>query len=142
MRLQNPNQARETIHLRRSLLRSAAGCVAFGLLTATAQTTQPPQSTGMPMISPIANRAADANAPAVRGEQQEKQRGFDAADTERKRQLASDCAMLLQLATGLKAEVDKTTKDTLSLTVIRKANEIERLARNVKDRTKDAVKNN
>jgi len=39
---------------------------------------------------------------------------------------------LLKLATDLKAEVDKTTKDTLSLNVIRKADEIERLAHNVK----------
>jgi hypothetical protein len=60
----------------------------------------------------------------------------EAANAERRRQIAEDAARLLQLATGLKAEVDKTDKDTLSLTVIRKADEIEKLARAVKDKMK------
>jgi hypothetical protein len=41
---------------------------------------------------------------------------------------------LLKLATDLKAEVDKSTKDTLSLGVIRKAEEVEQMARGMKDR--------
>ena len=40
------------------------------------------------------------------------------------------------MATDLKAEVDKTTKDTLSLSVIRKADEIEKLAHSVKEKMK------
>jgi hypothetical protein len=44
--------------------------------------------------------------------------------------------MLLKLATELKAEVDKTTKDTLSLSVIRKADEIEKMAHGVKEMRK------
>lgn len=43
-------------------------------------------------------------------------------------------AALLKLATELKAEVDKSTKDTLSLGVIRKANEIEHMAHGMKDK--------
>jgi hypothetical protein len=43
------------------------------------------------------------------------------------------------MAAELKAEVDKTTKDTLSLNVIRKADEIERLAHNVKEKMKLTV---
>lgn len=39
---------------------------------------------------------------------------------------------MLKLATDLKAEVDKSTKDQLSVTVVRKASEIERLARRVR----------
>jgi len=39
----------------------------------------------------------------------------------------------------LKAEVDKTTKDTLSLDVIRKADQIEHLARSFKGKTKLAA---
>jgi hypothetical protein len=35
---------------------------------------------------------------------------------------------------ALKAEVDKTNKDMLSLNVIRKADEIEKLAHNVKEK--------
>jgi hypothetical protein len=43
---------------------------------------------------------------------------------------------LLALAIALKAEVDKTSKDTLSLTVIRKADEIEKLAHTVRETIK------
>jgi hypothetical protein len=47
-------------------------------------------------------------------------------------QIASECADLLKMATDLKSEVDKTTKDTLSVTVVRKAGEIEELAHKVR----------
>ncbi len=52
--------------------------------------------------------------------------------------LADEGAKLLQMATDLKSEVDKTTPDTLSLGVIRKANEIEKLARDVREKMKNA----
>lgn len=42
-------------------------------------------------------------------------------------------AQLMQMATDLKAEVDKTNKDELSVTVVRKASAIEQLARKVKN---------
>ena len=59
-----------------------------------------------------------------------------AANLERKKQIADDSAKLLKLASDLKSEVDKTSKDTLSLGVIRKAEEIEKLAHNVKEKMK------
>jgi hypothetical protein len=71
-----------------------------------------------------------------------REQSFDAANTERKKQIADDSARLLQLATELKAEVDKTTKDTLSLAVIRKADEIEKLAHDVKTKMKLTVGSN
>lgn len=55
---------------------------------------------------------------------------------ERKDQLAADSAKLLKLATELKADVDKTTKDQLSIAVIKKADEVEKLARKVRDEMK------
>lgn len=51
-------------------------------------------------------------------------------------QLTADSAKLLQLATELKAEVDKSTKDQLSLAVIKKADEVEKLARKVREEMK------
>lgn len=48
-------------------------------------------------------------------------------------QVARECAELLKMATDLKIEVDKSTQDTLSVTVIRKADAIEELAKRVKD---------
>jgi hypothetical protein len=64
-------------------------------------------------------------------EQQARMRNAD-----RQKQLVDDTQRLLALANELKADVDKSTKDTLSLDVIRKADEIEKLAHNVKDKMK------
>jgi hypothetical protein len=55
---------------------------------------------------------------------------------ERQKKIIDDTARLLQLATELKTDVDKTTKDEMSMDVIRKADEIERLAHDVKQRMK------
>jgi nitric oxide reductase activation protein len=72
-------------------------------------------------------------------EENAKQQNFEAANAERKKQIADDTEKLLKLATDLKAEVDKTNKDTLSLGVIRKADEIEKLAHIVKEKMKLTV---
>ena len=74
-----------------------------------------------------AQKADDVQPPSVNAE---------ATNAERKKQIADDSARLLKLATDLKAEVDKTSKDTLSLNVIRKAGAIERLAHDVKEKMK------
>jgi hypothetical protein len=66
-----------------------------------------------------------------RNEQQEKLRNND-----RQKRLVADTDKLLALATDLKAQVDKSTKDTLSVDVIKKAEEIEKLAHSVKERMK------
>ena len=52
----------------------------------------------------------------------------------RREQIAAGSARLLKLATELKAEVDKSSKDTLSVSVIRKADAIEKLAHSVKEK--------
>ena len=52
--------------------------------------------------------------------------------SERQKKLAADTDKLLALATDLKKEVDKTNKDILSLDVVKKAEEIEKLARSMK----------
>lgn len=61
-----------------------------------------------------------------------------AGDTDRKKQITDESAQLLNMALALKAEVDKTTKDTLSLNVIKKADEIEKLAKSVKEKMKSS----
>jgi hypothetical protein len=73
-------------------------------------------------VDPLESRRAD---------QQEKLRNND-----RQRRLVADTEKLLVLATDLKAQVDKSTKDTLSVDVIKKAEEIEKLAHSVKERMK------
>ncbi len=50
--------------------------------------------------------------------------------------LKKDTDKLLELATQLKQEVDKSSEDTLSVDVIKKCEAIERLARSVKQKMK------
>lgn len=57
-------------------------------------------------------------------------------NTDRQRKLIADTQKLLSLATELKSDVDKSTKDTMSLDVIKKADEIEKLAHSVKEKMK------
>jgi nitric oxide reductase activation protein len=57
-------------------------------------------------------------------------------NVDRQKQLVSDTDKLLALANELKVDVDKSNKDTLSLDVIRKADEIEKLAHSVKEKMK------
>ena len=76
-----------------------------------------------------------AKPPALSPKDLLEQKGAQ-ADSERKKQISDESTRLLAMAIALKVEVDKTTKDTLSLNVIRKADEIEKLAKTVKDRMK------
>ncbi|MCL6462921.1 MAG: hypothetical protein QJR10_07480 [Bacillota bacterium] len=55
---------------------------------------------------------------------------------QRQQDIVNDTNKLLQLAQQLKAEVDKTNQDQLSLSVIKKAEEIEKLAKSVKEKMK------
>jgi hypothetical protein len=87
-----------------------------------------------PHLPPELNRIPDSNQANEINDQQKKKDSFDAANAERKKEIASDTAKLLKLATELKAEVDKTNKDTLNLKVVRKADEIEKLAHSVKEK--------
>jgi hypothetical protein len=118
--------------------RGAAGVLAVATFLAVAQ-QPPPGSPERPYLLPEANRLPDKNAQMKMNEQQVKTANFEAANTERKKQIADDAARLLQLATELKAAVDKTDKDTLSVNVIRKAETIEKLAKGVKEKMKLTV---
>ncbi len=56
---------------------------------------------------------------------------------ERQRKLVADTNQLLDLAMKLKDEVDKTDKYTLSLDVVKRTAEIEKLAKAIRERMKD-----
>ena len=57
-------------------------------------------------------------------------------NVKRQQDLKKDTDKLLELATQLKQHVDKTNENTLSVEVIKKAGEIEKLARSVKEKMK------
>lgn len=58
------------------------------------------------------------------------------ANLERQAQLKTDTEKLLKLTQQLKEYVDKSNENVLSLEVLKKADEIEKLARSVKDKMK------
>ena len=58
------------------------------------------------------------------------------ANLERQAQLKTDTEKLLKLSQELKDYVDKSNENMLSLNVLKKAEEIEKLARSVKDKMK------
>jgi len=59
-----------------------------------------------------------------------------ARNKERQEQLKQDTDKLLELATELKQYVDKTNENILSVDVIKKADEIEKLAKSVREKMK------
>jgi hypothetical protein len=58
------------------------------------------------------------------------------ANVDRQLHLKTDTDELFKLATELKQQVDKSNQDVLSIDVIKKADEIERLAHSVKEKMK------
>ena len=61
------------------------------------------------------------------------------ANQERQADLKRDTEKLLKLATELKEYVDKTNEGMLSVDVVKKAEEIEKLAHSVKDKMKGSL---
>jgi hypothetical protein len=98
-----------------------------------------PQPKSTSIISPEANRPPDKNQQMEMREQQLKKKNFDAANAERKRQINDDSALLLKLANELKVEMAKTPEDMLSVSELRKIEDIERLAHNVQQKMKLTV---
>ena len=56
---------------------------------------------------------------------------------EHQKQLKADTDKLVALSTALKEQVDSANKDVLSLDMLKKAEQIEKLARSVKERIKE-----
>jgi hypothetical protein len=115
----------------------ALACVvAVGVIACVAQKGQQPAPSPVEKPDQVSQQEQQGAAKAPEASDTQAQPAVVGADAAPKTQLASDSARLLKLANDLKAEVDKSNKDMLSLTVIRKADEIEKLARAVKEQTK------
>jgi hypothetical protein len=98
----------------------------------------PPARTVRPMDPSQQTENQNQQQDEQKQEQEKRRRELN---LQRRKQISDETAMLVQLTTELKTEVDKTDKDTLSLTVIRKAEDIEKLAHAVRENMKVAVKN-
>ena len=122
----------------------APGCLAV-LVSAAAvslsQASKPDTQSGAPSTNQSSNQAsgkAPSPAPtqgAAKTEQATPPAAQPAAPVDpTQAQIIADTAKLVKLSQELKDEVAKSNKDTLSLAVIKKAEEVEKLAKSLKER--------
>jgi hypothetical protein len=88
-------------------------------------------------IAPAATQQLEARQDPAQKELQD--RMLREANKKRQQDIRESTEKLFQLATDLKAAVDKTNENMLSLDVVRKAEEVEKLAKKVKEKMKEAV---
>jgi hypothetical protein len=100
--------------------------------------SEPPQAQQQPNtprnLPEFINRLPDTNDEARMHQDKTGQANFDAANAQRKKEVSEDTAKLVKLANDLKAEIDSTDKDTLSVSAIKKAEAIEKLAKSLKQK--------
>jgi hypothetical protein len=103
-----------------------------GVTLATAGSVRVSGRQMLPQSLPWANQVAGASQPdnMRRAEQRRMQM------SEPQKRLVEDTDKLLALTTALKEQVDESNKDILSVDMVRKAEEIEKLAHSVKERIK------
>ena len=96
----------------------------------TQQKSPTSQPLGMPAddVSPVPDNPMSGSM---------KERRTKEFNDERHKRLEDDAAKLQALTTELKSEVDKANKDELSLDVMRKAAQIEKLAHDVQNRMRN-----
>jgi hypothetical protein len=90
----------------------------------TEQTTPKPATPDKPVVDQARADQAKPPAPPKPG-------------TPEEQQLRKDSAYLLQLVQELKTEVEKAGSNTLSLAALRKADEIQKLSKSLRDRMKE-----
>lgn len=95
------------------------------------QTAGPPNSSAQKQ-TPSSPPAAKQNATEATKPEPPANPEDESPAARRRKQMSEESTQLLNLAMALKAEVDKTNKDMLSLQVIRKADAIEHLARTMR----------
>ena len=124
------------------LLISAVSLSGMATAQRGAQRTQPsstnqpitPPNTTQPGILPPLDTPGSMDG-GIRARMEEGR--VKSANDDRHKRLATDVDKLVSLTNELKADLDKASKDELSLDVIRKAQEIEKLAHDVQNRMKN-----
>lgn len=104
-------------------------CVPAAARAQQAQSPNPPPA--IPGVNPSSTPEPDAITRRM-SEQMALKR-----NAERQKQIVADTAHLLQLAQKLNADVSQTDKNTLSIPVVKEAEEIEKLAKSIKEKMRD-----
>ena len=113
--------ARSTVH--RKLTVICMLLIVLGLQSSLSQEVSPQ----LPPNGPPQDNSTNPDTPSRQQKEMEKK-----ANEQRHADLRRDTDKLLQLSTELKQYVDKTNENVLSIDVVRKAEEIEKLAHSVK----------
>jgi len=114
----------------------ALSAISAALAQQPAQTPSQPTATESAKVQPAAAAPAPTTTPASPENVKP-----TTPQTPQEKQLADDTAKLLTLANELKKEMDKSSKDTLSLSVVKKAEQVEKLAHKVRDEMKESLVN-
>lgn len=109
----------------------ACGFAFYTALPAQQTVPEPAHAQQRPSARTDANVGTGPFTPDQQREIDKKQREL------RQKQLHDDSEKLLKLATELKDSVDKTNEHVLSLDVVKKAEEIEKLAKHIKTNMRD-----
>ncbi len=113
----------------------AAQAISLPPATASLQDSSPaPLGTGAPPQSREAPGSLHGAPPADPQAQRISESMAQRRNADRQKMLEADTEKLLLLAQQLKVEVDKSNKDMLSIDVVRRAEQIEKLARSVKEK--------
>jgi hypothetical protein len=88
------------------------------------------------LLLPLSGQAQQAPSPEAKPDSSTSTKTPLTPEEQRKKDLEADTERLYKLTQELKAEVAKTDKNTLSVTVVKKAQEIERLAKSIKERSR------
>jgi hypothetical protein len=107
----------------------------------TPKTAPPETAPAVQLSAPSADKSAAASTVPAATPESAKPTPAATAPAAPHSQLADDTARLYTLANELKVEMDKSGKDTLSLAVVKKADEIEKLARKVRAEMKASIGN-
>lgn len=126
--------------------RFVAGIVLLASLpvaVGVSQSNIPPRtSQGFPALPETANPHPDANRALEDSmHKQNDQKHIAELNELRHKEMTSDTTKLLALANQLKTEMDKTSKDSLSMESVREAEQIEKLAHTVRDKMRASISN-
>lgn len=128
------------------LARSARYCSmlllagAFACLTAGGQVAPEPIPLPLAPVSPVSPAASSAALFGSSADQEQMHiihNMMRERNLLRQKEIVADTNHLLELAKQLKADVDKSNKDQLSLSVVNTASEMEKLAKAVKEKMRD-----
>ena len=98
-----------------------------------------PASVAPVAVEPAAMNASQGQSSQDPYQKEMQDRLFREANKKRQQDIKNDTDKLFALATELKAAVDKTNENMLSLDVIKKAEQVEKLAKKVKENMKEVV---